>query len=170
MGNIIPEGGPYFGATPPKDADGKTAAEIRDTRFRGAETLKKVREDVKKRGAWSKECCTKCGAEGLASRGGDGKEGGPSSIKQGPYVCGDCQMWQAGYDDGVKNRKDSHDKLVMTTYNLKMLQAEVIRACTRLYLNELPTAVRAYELLTHAMDQDILKEECVPLAHPSRSK
>lgn len=130
----------------------------------------KVYYTPKKRGPWSRESCTNCGNEGLASRGGDGKEGGPSSIKQGPYVCGDCQMWQTGYDDGVKNRKDSSNNLIVLEKEFKYLQGEVIRALTRLYLNDLPTAVRAYELLTHAMDVDVLTHDCVPLAHPSRSK
>jgi len=124
----------------------------------------------KKRGPWSKECCTKCGEEGLASRGGNGKDSGPGSIPQGDYVCGDCSQWDQGYAEGVKLKEDNSHKLVAMEKEFKYLQGEVIRACTRLYLNDLPTAVRAYELLTHAMDQDVLKEECVPLKHPSRSK
>ena len=125
---------------------------------------------MSKRGAWSKECCTKCGNEGLASRGGDGKEGGPSSIRQGPYVCGDCQMWQQGYDDAIKNHNITEKNTLNAEKEFKFLQGEVVRACTRLYLNDLPSAVRAYELLTHAMDQDVLKVDCVPLKHPSRRK
>lgn len=118
---------------------------------------------AKKRGPWSKECCTNCGAEGLASRGGP-------TINQGPYNCEDCVSWQMGYDEAIKNHNIVEKNTLNAEKEFKFLQGEVIRACTRLYLNDLPTAVRAYELLTHAMDMDLLKEECVPLKHPSRRK
>ena len=79
-------------------------------------------------------------------------------------------MYQLGYDAAIEEHSLAKSNTLNAEKEFKFLQGEVIRACTRLYLNELPTAVRAYELLTYAMGQDLLKEECVPLKHPSRSK
>lgn len=49
----------------------------------------------KMRPLWSREPCSVCGAEGLASR----SMPVPASKA---YVCGDCEMYQRGYDDGTR--------------------------------------------------------------------
>lgn len=49
---------------------------------------------TKLRKLWSKEPCVKCGTEGYATRTA------PRPISE-RYICGDCEMWERGYQDGL---------------------------------------------------------------------
>lgn len=60
-----------------------------------------------KRGNWSREPCSECGNDGLASRGEE-------DVIQGPYICSDCNVYGAAFDAGYEARRKD-EKLEVAT-------------------------------------------------------